>query len=265
MKNKFDIKFSAAKAEGKKIQLMAHMLAGYPSVSVNKETAWAMEQAGADYLELQLPFSDPLADGPVIMRGNHHALKKNFSLEKGFRLIEDLASGQNMPIFVMSYYNLPFVFGLEKFMGILEQVGVSGVIIPDIPFDDESEEYIQRMSAFKLHAALVISPGTSSKRLKAIGKKASGFVYTTLRTGITGAKQTLSHEGLTQFKKIRRAFPKKLALAAGFGISRPEHVKALEGKVDIAVIGSKLILLTVERGPLAVGEFISSIVSSIVS
>lgn len=241
--------------------LMTHMVAGYPDFETNLKLAKVFEQKKAELLEIQLPFSDPLADGPVIMRANQMALQKGACLKNCFAFVKELSQTINLPIVIMTYYNLPYHMGLEKFFKECEKSGASGLIVPDILFDEQRENFYGRMEKFKIQPIPVFSPTMDQKRLtQALSyftnslKNKPPIIYATLRVGTTGEKNTIDPKGLSLLKKIKKQ--SALPIAAGFGLSSPKQLVALKKNAEIAVLGSHLIRLLEQGGISAVADFI---------
>lgn len=236
------------------LKIMTHVVAGYPDVETNKRTIKMMAESGVDMVEIQIPFSDPLADGPTIMAANQHALQTGITPGDCFNLAKELKEEVDIPLLFMTYFNIPFHMGMEKFIAGSAVSGISGLIVPDIPFDEECENYIQLSKNYRIHPIQVVSPDVDAERLKKITQIADGFIYTTLKVGITGARNQIDEKGLGFINAIRKYT--SLPLAAGFGISSPEHFKQLQGKADVAVIGSHIIKLAENRGLEEVRAFI---------
>jgi tryptophan synthase alpha chain len=236
------------------LKLMTHIVAGYPDMETNINIVRTMALDGVDLIEIQIPFSDPMADGPTIMKANSGALDNKFNLEDYFVLIEKLKNETDIPLLTMSYANIPFSYGIEKFLQKTASIGIDGVIIPDLPFDEENEDYIKHAEFNNIHAIQVVSPGMDNNRLKNILSKSSGFVYTTLKVGITGALNEIDKKGLDFLDTIKSYT--NLPVAAGFGISSAEHIKQLKGKVEIAIIGSYIINVYDKAGLEGISGFI---------
>ncbi|MCP4221672.1 MAG: tryptophan synthase subunit alpha [bacterium] len=234
--------------------LMTHMVAGDPDMETCRRMAEAMERSGADLLEIQIPFSDPLADGPTIMAANQRALDKGVTPDDCFTLAADLSRDLSIPLLLMTYGNIVYRMGVEKFMARSAEAGVSGLIIPDIPYDERNWNLIPTIKKHGLYPIMVISPDTPLSRLEHIMEAAEGFVYVTLRVGITGTTGGIEPKSLAFIETVKKHH--KIPLAAGFGISAPEHVKLLKDKVDIEVVGSHIINLFRKEGIAAVEEFI---------
>ncbi|HDP94859.1 MAG TPA: tryptophan synthase subunit alpha [Candidatus Aminicenantes bacterium] len=234
--------------------LMTHVVAGYPSLAGSAELVVAMAAAGADMVEIQIPFSDPLADGPTIMAANQVALKNGTRPEDVFCMVEELKSHVKSPLLLMTYANIPFRLGWHKFASSCKRCGAAGAIVPDLPYDEKGNGLRSAMRRRGLHFIEVVSPGISSARLAVITAGASGFLYLTLRIGVTGAVPGLENRG-THFLEQLKSFC-RLPLATGFGISTFAHLAALKDKSDALVIGSRLIDLHREQGTAAVVRFV---------
>lgn len=224
------------------MKLMTHIIAGYPTLKKSEEIALAMYESGVSFIEAQIPFSDPIADGPTIMEANEIALKNGSTTHKCLKLVKRLKKKIKIPILIMTYFNIAFNYGLEKFCRDASNAGVYGLIIPDIPIDEEKyEHYIGFCKKYNLHPIQVISQITSPARLKAISKVASGFVYCVSTYGTTGTRNRLNPKLEKYLRKVRDFV--KLPLAVGFGISTKKQVKLVDKKAEIVVIGSKIINL----------------------
>lgn len=239
------------------IRIMTHVVAGNPDLETSKEIIRVMARSGADLVEIQIPFSDPLADGPTIMTANQTALDNGTTPEDCFSMAEQLVKEVDIPLLFMTYVNIPFQMGMEKFLKRCADVGISGTIIPDIPFDERNEEYIALAKKHHIHPIQVVSPDVQHPRLMEIASHASGFIYTTLKVGITGARQEIDTSGINFIDNIRAVSP--LPIAAGFGISSPKQIDTLKNKADIAVIGSHMINLYNDYGLEKIEEFLSNI------
>ncbi len=242
--------------EKKPILLMTHIVLGYPSFEASIEIVDAMVEAGVELIELQIPFSEPMADGPVILHANQKALAAGSTVEKCFEVATTLAKRHpQVPLLFMSYFNIVFKRGLQKFAQDTRAAGLRGAIIPDLPHE-EGEELFAEMRKNQLEPILLFSPSTSDTRLREIAAHESGFIYTIARKGVTGADTDF--ESLTPYLDRCRAAT-KLPLALGFGVKDKKDVSGLIGKVDVAVVGSQTIKVIDERGPSAVGEFITGL------
>lgn len=252
MENKIDKALKGAAG----IQLMTHVVAGYPNLDVNVELIRLMAKRGVKLVEIQIPFTDPLADGPTIMRANQAALDAGITPRHCFDLCAALSKElPDVGFMFMTYANIPFALGLDRFLDQAKVSGASGLILPDLPWDEADGDYAEAARQRGLHPIMVISPDTEGQRLDSVLKRASGLVYTTLKVGITGAGASLDQMGVNYARNLKKKAG--LPIAAGFGISSPEHVRMLDGLADVAVIGSHIINLLDAKGLSAVDEFLA--------
>ncbi len=227
--------------------LMTHVVVGYPSLPKTIEIAMTMADAGASLIELQIPFSDPMADGPTIMRANEHALAGGTTPKDCMRVMETLSARVDVPLLFMSYFNLIHAYGnqrgksgLARFLADARSAGAQGMIVPDIPPEESHEGYWTLTYKNGLAAIPLVSPVSSETRLKKIAAASkSGFVYCVSTTGTTGARKELPQDLRAYLQRIRRHFSQPLAV--GFGISKREHIQILSGSAEIAIVGSAVI------------------------
>jgi tryptophan synthase alpha chain len=212
--------------------------------------------AGADLMELQIPFSEPIADGPVILDANQRALRAGASVERCLRFAEEVAQRFEIPFVVMSYYNILFKFGVGAFAKALSRAGVRAAIVPDLPLE-EAGPYLAAMGDAGLDPIFVYSPQTSDARMAAIAEHARGFVYCVARKGVTGADTDFSAGLDAYLARCRSATP--LPLALGFGVKTRSDVDAVRGKADIAVIGSQTLRVLHDRGAAGVRAFVAGL------
>ncbi|MBW7997320.1 MAG: tryptophan synthase subunit alpha [Candidatus Glassbacteria bacterium] len=220
--------------------LMAHIVVGYPDLAASERILLTLRDSGADLIELQIPFTDPLADGPTILKANLAALEGGVKVADCLKFAERMARRMGgVPLLFMTYINIPFTYGLERFCTDSANAGVSGLIVPDIPPDEPMEHYHELATGAGLHPIYILSPSSTDERIGVIGSYAGGFVYCTARVGITGAREQ-QIDGLKDFiGHVRARVDTPLAL--GFGISRAEHVAQVRDLVDVSVVGSKVI------------------------
>lgn len=223
-----------------RLALMTHLVVGYPTLLVTECLVKVMEKAGVDFIELQIPFSDPLADGPSIMKACEESLKNGTKVRDAFILASKLSKEIKIPLLFMAYYNTVFRYGTQRFCEEAKKAGISGLIVPDIPLEEEAEEhFIKFCNEAGLKNIRVVSPVSSTERLQKNAQVGSGFVYCTARQGTTGARKQLDPNINTFLKDVRSAF--NIPIAVGFGISKKDHLKQLIPYADIAVIGSAII------------------------
>jgi tryptophan synthase alpha chain len=236
--NRIDKKFAELK-KNKKKAFIAFITAGYPNLSVTEKLIHAFEKAGVDILELGVPFSDPMADGPVIQEASQEALKKNANLAKILRLVKKARKDKvQMPICLMTYYNPVFCFPEPKFVAEAAKSGVDGLIIPDLP-PEEARELLAKAGSAGLDVISFIAPTTSLKRVKSIVKSARGFIYYVSVTGVTGARRALPANLAKSIKLIKNNTKKPVCV--GFGVSNALQVKEIGGLCDGVIVGSAIV------------------------
>jgi len=242
--------------KNKKIGLMTHIVLGYPSLDANKKIIHQMVQAGVDLMELQIPFSEPIADGPVILKANQKALETGITVQQCIDFAKEMAATHSIPFLLMTYYNILYQFGIEHFVKQAAENKVYGTIIPDLPIE-EGHHYIQTMNDYNLSPIFIFSPTTTDDRMKHIASYGKGFIYCVARKGVTGQTTTFSNDLSDYLARCRSAT--HLPIAVGFGVKDKEDIQFLHGKADIAVIGTQTIRIVEENGIDAVGPFIQSL------
>jgi tryptophan synthase alpha chain len=258
--NRIDIVFKTLKRERKKA-LIPFITAGDPDLATTKELVFTLEECGAHIIELGVPFSDPLADGPVIQAASLRALRQGVSLGKVLRLVEDIRQETEIPLVLMTYYNPVFQLGLENTARQAALAGVDGFIIPDLP-PEEAGEWRELAGVNNLDVIFLVAPNTLPSRARFVASKTSGFLYAVSVTGITGKRKGIS-EGLRNYLRMLRGVTRK-PLAVGFGISTPSQVKEIAPLSDGVIVGSALVDLVAhygkKRGGLAhIRSFVKSI------
>lgn len=232
-------------------KLMTHVVLGYPSLEKSIELVKVMAASGACFIELQIPFSDPLADGPTISHANQIALSNGTTPEHCINAIAEIRRQTSIPLLVMTYYNIPFTIGLKKFIAQLRDAQIDGIIIPDIPPEESADNYWSICTEAGIIPIPLVSPVSTHKRLQKIASQVfaikqqrlqqHGFVYGVATTGTTGVRGALPANLAEYTQRIRDHF--QLPVAIGFGISTPEQVKELGRYADIAIVGSAVINL----------------------
>lgn len=230
-------RFAELHSEGE-LGIVAYITGGDPSFDATLQFVLALAEAGADIIELGIPFSDPLADGPVIQRASDRALKAGATLAGVLGLVRRIRQSSEIPIVLFGYYNPIFQMGLEKFAVAASSAGADGVLVTDLT-PEESDDYRRVLSAHHLDTIFLGAPTSTDERLEKISACSSGFLYLISRTGVTGAKDVLPEDLPALLRRARRAT--QLPIAVGFGISQPGHVSVLGGLADAAVIGSALV------------------------
>ena len=230
-------RFAELRASGE-MGIVAYITAGDPSLDATLEFVFALEEAGTDVIELGVPFSDPLADGPTIQRASERALKSGASLPKILELVSRIRKSSQIPLVLFSYYNPILQMGLETFASGASVAGVDGVLATDLS-PEESVEYRRILATHHLDTIFLCAPTSTDERLVSIAKCSSGFLYLVSRTGVTGAKDRLPDDLPALLRRVRNFTT--LPIAVGFGISLPGHVTLLGGLADAAVVGSCLV------------------------
>jgi tryptophan synthase alpha chain len=245
----------------KKPGIVAYLTAGDPDLATTRDIALAAIDNGADVIELGVPFSDPLADGPVIQRASERAVARGTTLTDVLGLAKGLrAARPEAGLVLFSYLNPVIRMGMKEFCAKAAEAGADGVLLTDM-IVEEAGEYLQEMHANKLAPVFLAAPTSPDARLKAIAGASQGFVYAISRVGITGTQQQVAGDASELVARLRQFT--KLPIAVGFGISNAEHVKAVGEFADAAIIGSALVALieksTPSEAPAAVGRFISGL------
>ena len=233
---------------------MTHLVLGYPSLAANREMIRQMVENGVDIIELQIPFSEPMADGPVIIRANQEAIAAGIRVRECLEFAEEMATTHRIPFLFMTYYNILFKFGVEDFIKKSKGIGISGFIIPDLP-PEEGGEYLTLCQKHDLAPIQIFAPTSTEERMRTLADCGDGFIYCVARRGVTGSKTAFDQEFNDYLDRCRKTT--KLPIAVGFGISSREDVAVLTGRADIAVIGTATIRLMETQGPGAVGPFIA--------
>jgi tryptophan synthase alpha chain len=223
---------------GGELGIVAYITAGDPSLDATLEFVLALEKAGADIIELGVPFSDPLADGPTIQRASERALKSGTTLAGILRLVHRIRESSEIPLVLFSYFNPILQMGLEKFAAAASEAGADGVLATDLS-PEESVDYRRVLADHGLDTVFLSAPTSTDERLANIAACSSGFVYLVSRTGVTGAQESIPDELPSLLRRLR-SFT-ELPIAVGFGISQPGHVSLLGGLADAAVVGSALV------------------------
>ncbi len=240
----------------KKILLMTHIVIGYPSLEVSMEIVRTMVEAGVDLMELQIPFSEPIADGPVILKANQKSLANGVTVQQCMDFGKEVAGRFPIPFLYMTYYNILFNYGVARFADHMKDAGIKGAIVPDLP-PEEAKEYLDSMGRNQLAPIFIFSPTTSDTRLATISQVVDGFVYCVARKGVTGDQTNFSNQLDDYLDRCRAAT--KLPLALGFGVKEKSDIQFLKGKVDIAVIGTQALRLVDDKGVDALKGFIGDL------
>ncbi len=235
--NRIEEKFCRLRKEKKKA-FIAFITAGDPDLKTTERLVPAFEEAGADIVELGVPFSDPMADGPTIQAASQRALKRRVDLEKIFRLVKRIRRRSSIPIALMSYANPVMHFGEKRFIRECARHGVDGCIIPDMP-PEEASPLIRAARRKDIATIFFLSPTTRMERFPAVIEASRGFIYYVSLTGVTGARKTLSGEVMSNVRKAKSMTD--LPVCVGFGVSTPGQVKSIAREADGVIVGSAII------------------------
>ena len=235
-------KITEAFAKGK--AFIPFITCGDPSLDVTKELVFAMSEAGADLIELGIPFSDPTAEGPVIQGANLRALSGGVTTDKVFTMVEEIRKSCETPLVFMTYANVVFSYGTERFMKRASEAGMNGLILPDVPFEEKTEFDVVAKQ-YGLDLISLIAP-TSHERITKIAKEAEGFVYCVSSLGVTGTRSEITTDIGAMVQLVKAA--KDIPCAVGFGISTPEQAKKMAAQSDGAIVGSAIVKLCAKYG-----------------
>ncbi|GIV19906.1 MAG: tryptophan synthase alpha chain [Armatimonadota bacterium] len=220
--------------------LVVFLTAGDPNPELSEQLVLTVAEAGADVIEIGIPFSDPLADGPTIQASTFRALQQGMTPIRVLEMVARVRQQSDIPLVVMTYFNPVWQMGVERFAREASEAGVDGVIMTDMP-PEEAGEWHPVARRYGLDTIFLVAPTSTEERRKLVAQKSSGFVYCVSRTGVTGARQHLPEEVPRMLQAMRQVT--NLPLCVGFGISRPEHVRAVCQMADGAVVGSAVVSL----------------------
>ena len=241
--NRIDRKFKELKAQKKKA-FIAYLTAGDPDLSATRKMVSSLERSGVDIIELGVPFSDPIADGPTIQAASHRALAGGVTLKKIFSMTGDLRKATQMPIAFMTYYNPVLRYGIKKFIRDCSLKGVDGVIIPDLPLE-EAEPLMRYAREKNISTIFLAAPTSTRKRIGMIAEKSRGFIYYVSLTGVTGARRDLPPEVIANVKMVKSMTDKPVAV--GFGISSAGQARDIAKVADGVIVGSAIVKIIAEN------------------
>jgi len=246
--------------------LIAYVTCGDPDISATRDIVLAAIGAGADVIELGVPFSDPVADGPVIQRASERALRKGVTLRHVLQLAAGIRRRSNAGLILFSYFNPVLQYGLERFAAASAEAGLDGALITDLTVE-EAGDYVRSMRARELATVFLAAPTSTDARLRAIARASTGFVYAVSRTGVTGAQKQLATNARSLVRRLRRFT--RLPIALGFGISTPAQFRAAGRFADAVVVGSAIVQAVERSGrrraASAVAELIAELKYSVPS
>ena len=237
---------------------------GDPDIETTIKCVHAMAENGADLIELGIPFSDPIAEGPVIQGANLRALKGGVTTDKIFSMVKDLRRDIKVPMVFMTYANVVFSYNAEKFISKCHEIGIDGLIIPDLPFE-EKDEFLPYCRKYGVDLISMIAP-TSENRIAEIAREAEGFLYIVSSLGVTGTRSEIKTDLASIVGAVRKN--SKIPCAIGFGISTPEQAQKMAGISDGAIVGSAIIKILEKHGtesPAHVGEYVKKMKEAVLS
>lgn len=239
--NKIEKKFSQLKSMNQK-GLICYIMGGYPNPTTCEKIISSIVDGGADIIEIGIPFSDPIADGPVIQEASFRALQNGITPDKCFNLIKRTRKKYpELPIVIMTYSNILQKNGFRKFMEMAKEAGADGFILPDMTIE-ESREYLENSKNLELASIFLVAPNTSNLRIKKILNVSTGFVYVVSVYGTTGMRNSFNEYTLTAIRNIKKLSLNKNNISVGFGISTPHHIKLMSNYgADAVIVGSALI------------------------
>jgi len=241
--------------------LVAYLTCGDPDLRTSREVALAAIKAGAEVLELGVPFSDPVADGPVIQRASERALRNHVSLADVLQLAAEIRRESDAGVIVFTYLNPIMRMGMEKFAAAAANAGVDGALVTDLPVE-EADEYLKQMRERNLVTVFLAAPTSTDERLKRICEVSSGFIYAVSRTGVTGARKDLADDAQKLVQRLRRFT--NLPIVVGFGISQPEHFAAVGKFADGAAVGTAIVH-TIEQNPGKEAQAVAELIKALSS
>ena len=258
--SRLDAAFARLRSAGERA-LLPYFVAGDPSLDVTRRLVIEAARRGADVIELGVPFSDPIADGPVVQRAATRALRTGISLMRVLETVVELRREIDTPIVLMLYYNPILAFGLRAFAETATKAGVDGVIVPDLP-PEEAGPFEAEAAPVSLDTVYLVAPTSTPARMRMISRRSRGFLYVVSLTGVTGERTEVPRDLGDQIRKLRAVTTKPLCV--GFGISRPAHAEAVGRLADGVIVGSAIVRLVEERAGSAslvrdVGDFIASL------
>lgn len=229
-------------AQRKEGALICYVVAGYPDVKTTGEVIDALVAGGADIIELGIPFSDPIADGPTIQQASHAALENGATPEKALVLAKSMRKKHpDLPLLAMTYSNIFVRAGWDSFIGRCKAAGIDGFILPDVPVE-EASEYMQKAREQDMATVFLASPNTSDSRLQKIIESSSGFMYLVSVYGITGARRTFEDYTKDAVRRVKQTAAGRMPVGVGFGISTPAHAKfMMQAGADAVIVGSAIV------------------------
>jgi tryptophan synthase alpha chain len=266
--SKIKDKFQELRSKNQKV-LIAYIMAGFPSEKDTMSAVRGLVKGGADIIELGMPFSDPLADGPVIQNAGFHAIRKGMNFAKFLNLVKKIRKETDIPLVLMTYTNLLYRQGYEKFINLVKSAGIDGLILPDMSVD-ESKDFLQGARKHGIDTIFLISPNTTPERIKKIADASSGFLYMVSTFGTTGGQQQFQEYTIHAIKNAKKILDERIPLGVGFGISNPDQARSIiKSGADAIIVGSAFLRLiektSSEKIKDKIGSFTKSLKKAIIS
>ena len=260
--SRIKIKFQDLRSKKQKA-LISYVMAGFPSEKDTISAVRGLVKGGADIIELGMPFSDPLADGPVIQHAGFQALQKGMNLDKFLLLVKKIRKETGLPLVLMTYTNILYKHGYDKFISTVKNAGIDGLILPDMSIN-ESKEFLQAAKKNKMDVIFLISPNTAQDRIKKIADSSSGFLYLVSIFGTTGGQQQFQSYTTHAIKNTKKILGGKIPLGVGFGVSNPDQARfIIKSGADAIIVGSAFLRLmentSAEKIESKIGQFTSSL------
>ncbi len=260
--SKIKDKFLELKSKNQKA-LIAYVIAGYPNENGTLSAIRGLVKGGADIIEIGLPFSDPLADGPVIQNASYIALQKGINFSKFLSLVKKIRKETDLPLVLMTYTNLLYKQGYDRFISLAKKAGIDGFILPDMTID-EAKEYLKAIHKNKADAIFLVSPNTSPKRIKKIISASSGFLYLVSVFGTTGKQEKIQQYTIDAIKNTKKLVGGKIPVGVGFGVSNPNQAKfIIKNGADAIIVGSAFLKLIEKLEPKKIEAKIASFAKSL--
>lgn len=250
--------YIAERKQSKELLVMAHVVCGYPSFEANRQALEIMAEAGVDLVELQFPFSEPSADGPLFVRANEQSLKSGTTVDQCFELMAEASARFPFKLLMMGYYNTVFKMGEELFVRRLKEAGGAGYILPDLPIE-ESANLHQLSEQAGVEPIILMTPTSSDARLAQLGEASRGMVYAVARKGVTGSKTNMGDDVVALIQRCRQHT--QVPVGVGFGISCREDMDFLRGHADLAIIGTAALSVWEQSGADGLRQFFAELLA----
>ena len=242
--NKIEQKFNLLN-DSERTALVCYITAGDPSIDSTENIVLELEKSGADIIELGIPFSDPMADGPTIQLASERALAGGTTLNDVLNIVKNIRKNSDIPLILFGYYNPFFTYGLERFAKDAKEAGADGVLVVDLP-PEESGEFKQHLDENGLNLIFLLAPTSNEERIKLVSENSGGFIYLVSLTGVTGSRPEMEYSLTSLTREIKER--SKLPVGIGFGVSSPEQAREISSFADAVIVGSALVRIIEKNG-----------------